>query len=158
MFVFHTRIRTVSDNGVVRSAKCPMAFMNTATLRGCRYSSQCTSRKRQLHTTSLLVSKPQHVLTSVRACCCRIDCPHHQSIESMRLLSTCARADLRHSLSTCVTCFRLVLTCVSAFSALTQTDGKLQFRFCRSTSPCSLPCFPACSLLAPSSPLCKLSS
>ena len=55
----------------------------------------------------------QYVLTTV--CCCRIDHSHHQSIQSMRLLSTCARADL---LSTCVTCFRLALTCVCAFSAL----------------------------------------
>ena len=45
----------------------------------------------------------------------------------MRLLSTCFRLvrslafDLCHLLSTCVTCFRLALTCVCAFSALTQT-------------------------------------
>ena len=53
--------RTVSDNGVVRSAKCRMAFMNAATPRGCCCSSQCTSRKRRLHTTSLLVSKPPDI-------------------------------------------------------------------------------------------------
>ena len=45
----------------------------------------------------------------------------------MRLLSTCFRLvrslafDLCHLLSTCATCFRLALTCVCAFSALTQT-------------------------------------
>ena len=52
-----------------------------------------------------------------------------QSIRSVRLLSTCASLALIPGvtrfrcrlLSTCVTCFRLALTCVSAFSALTQT-------------------------------------
>ena len=121
-FGYASPCRTVSDNGVVRSAKCRMAFMNAATPRGCCCSSQCTSRNRGLHTASPLVSNPPHIDRA---------CPHKRLLLQDRLALSSPSSQSVRFLSTCVslvplalgvTCFRLV--------ALACTCFRLAFRSC----------------------------